>query len=77
MRRQLNIEALKKWVDTHEGGADEAAESIKKELECSLSKASKLSYCKYEKQISASEQKALSKLTKISRDVLFLVAKPI
>jgi hypothetical protein len=75
MRRMLNKTEFFKWV-IENGGADEAAILIKRELECSLSKAEKISRGNYNRELSASEQKALSNLTKISRDVLFKAGRP-
>ncbi len=70
MKRQLNGREMRKWTDAV-GGIAEAARLIRAELECSLSKAEKLAACRYDREISASEQKVLARLTGSERDVLF------
>jgi hypothetical protein len=56
------------------GGIAKAAILISEKLECSLSKAEKLASGRYDREISASEERELSSLTGIDREALFRVA---
>lgn len=70
MLRSFNEE---KWIScvAGVGGSAKATRMIMDELECSFSKADKLARCKYPSLPTPSEQKALAKLFKCKRDVLF------
>lgn len=70
MTRKLNKKEMQKWRESM-GGLRSAVILICQTLECSLSKAEKLASCRYEKGLSASEQRVLADLLKVSRDVLF------
>lgn len=70
MDRQLNDKVMANWRE-RVGGLAEATDLIKKALECSRSKAEKLAACRYPSLPTPTEQKALAKLLKTTRDVLF------
>lgn len=70
MGRKLNKNEMKKWRESM-GGLSKTTMLICQTLECSLAKAEQLASCRYDRVLSASEQKALAALMNLTRDVLF------
>jgi len=70
MDRKMSFKQMKNWRDSS-GGLRSASLLICQSLECSYSKAEKLASGRYDRVLTASEQKALAELMNVSRDVLF------
>lgn len=74
VKTEMDIQVLNSFVEA-EGGVTAAAIRIAETLGCSTSKAEKLAAGRYPSQLSLSEQIALARLFKTSRERAFKVSK--